>query len=108
MAATDLKGYSSAALQLSAPGYALATVRYPGRVGKLIVIKSSTVAGMPIDTAVYKIQHADFPNQSTADQFFSERQFEAYREIGYQIAKQMLKDAALRSALEQPGQPQEN
>ncbi len=106
--ATDVKGYSSAALQLSARGYALATIWYPGHSGKLIVIKSSTVAGMPIDTAVYKIQHADFPNQSTADQFFSERQFEAYREIGYQIAKQMLKDAALRAALEQPGQPQES
>jgi hypothetical protein len=107
-AATDLKGYSRAALQLSTHGYALATIRYPDHAGKLIVIKSSTVAGMPIDTAVYKIEHADFPNQSTADQFFSERQFEAYREIGYQIAKQMLKDTALRSALERPGQPQEN
>lgn len=99
------RGYSIAALQLSRRGYAVATIKYPARLGKLIVIKSSTIAGMPIDTTVYKLQHADFPNQSTADQFFSERQFEAYREIGYQIAKQMLKDTALKAALELPVQP---
>jgi hypothetical protein len=31
----------------------------------------------------------DFPDQSTGDQFFDEEQFEAYRELGYEIAKRV-------------------
>ncbi len=34
----------------------------------------------------YKGANHDFPDQSTADQFFDEEQFEAYRELGYGIA----------------------
>lgn len=96
------KTYSVAALQLSKRGYAVADIRYRNRVGRLIVVKSGMVTGVPIDTVVYKLSHADFPNQSTSDPFFSERQFEAYREIGYEITKQMLRDPELKQAVEDP------
>jgi len=42
----------------------------------------------------YKGQHPDFPDESTADQFFDEEQFEAYRELGYEITKQLALDTA--------------
>ncbi|MCH8347080.1 MAG: hypothetical protein IH901_01080 [Proteobacteria bacterium] len=45
---------------------------------------------LPSDIYAYKAVNEVFPNQSTADQFFDERQFEAYRELGYQLAKPAL------------------
>jgi hypothetical protein len=32
----------------------------------------------------------DFPHQSTADQWFSESQFESYRSLGFEIMEDML------------------
>lgn len=34
----------------------------------------------------YAAKEPDFPHQSTADQFFNEEQFEAYRALGYEVA----------------------
>jgi hypothetical protein len=31
----------------------------------------------------YKKEHASFPHESTVDQWFSESQFESYRQLGY-------------------------
>ena len=33
---------------------------------------------------------ADFPHESTGDQFFSEEQFEVYRALGFHIAARLL------------------
>ena len=43
----------------------------------------------------YKGKHPDFPDESTADQFFDEEQFEAYRELGYAITQQLVLDTAV-------------
>ncbi|WP_286262706.1 patatin-like phospholipase family protein [Thalassotalea atypica] len=43
------------------------------------------------DINSYKRQHPQFPHQSTANQFFNEAQFEAYRELGFQITHRMIK-----------------
>ena len=43
----------------------------------------------------YKADHPNFPDQPTSDQFFDERQFAAYRELGYRTAIAMIDDAAL-------------
>ena len=40
--------------------------------------------------AHYKARHPDFPHETTADQFFDEVQFEAYRALGYVIAERTL------------------
>ena len=34
----------------------------------------------------YRINHPDFPHQSTLDQFFDQEQFEAYRQLGAHVA----------------------
>jgi len=39
----------------------------------------------PVDVRQYKREHDDFPQQTTADQFFDEAQWEAYRKLGEHI-----------------------
>jgi hypothetical protein len=36
-----------------------------------------------MDVLSYALEHADFPHQTTANQFFTESQFESYRALGY-------------------------
>jgi hypothetical protein len=40
----------------------------------------------------YKGAHPDFPDETTADQFFDEDQFDAYRLLGNEIATKMIQD----------------
>ena len=51
----------------------------------------------------YAAANADFPHQSTSDQFFSESQFESYRALGFEIADDLLKRTI--SGLKNPAQP---
>lgn len=64
--------------------FACATIRYPEteKVGRLIYLKPCRRPDMPIDVRAYANQHAEFPHESTVDQFFSESQFESYRRLG--------------------------
>ncbi|MFV8817347.1 hypothetical protein [Haliea sp. E17] len=79
---------------LAERGFAIGDIVYPdlpdtpGFVGKLVYIKAVLTRGLPEDLYAYKCAHADFPNHPTVDQFFDERQFESYRELGYQLARQ--------------------
>jgi hypothetical protein len=58
--------------------------------GILIYLKTTLIPDLPPDIYGYKSANKDFPDQSTGDQFFDEAQFEAYRELGYQITKKMV------------------
>jgi hypothetical protein len=51
-------------------------------VGRLLVVKPTLTAAMETDINRYSQQHADFPQQTTADQWFDEAQFESYRRLG--------------------------
>jgi hypothetical protein len=44
---------------------------------------------VPGDVQNYKLQHADFPHDSTAEQWFTESQFESYRRLGQKIVEGM-------------------
>lgn len=66
-----------------------------GDIGNLIYIKSSMFKRLPEDVAGYKREYRDFPDQSTGDQFFDEFQFEAYRELGYQIGSRVFASVKL-------------
>lgn len=50
--------------------------------GLLIYIKPACYGNEPRDIYEYFKSNADFPHESTADQFFSESQFESYRMLG--------------------------
>lgn len=56
------------------------------REGRLLWIKPSVTARDAADVRQYKMAHADFPQQSTADQWYDESQFESYRRLGYESA----------------------
>jgi len=63
--------------------------RDPGGQGRIIFIKPtlSAAGNESEDLLEYARAHPTFPHETTADQFFNEAQFEAYRELGYQIMK---------------------
>jgi hypothetical protein len=73
-------------------------IRYPnGERGHLLYIKSSLLAAgkngrLSADIIEYANRNPAFPHESTADQFFNESQFEAYRRLGQAIAEQLLAD----------------
>jgi hypothetical protein len=63
-------------------------IRYPKTtegdafVGKVLYIKPTLTSGTPRDVLAYRAGHTEFPDQSTADQWFDESQFESYRRLG--------------------------
>ena len=83
-------------------GYFIATIDYGKRgggawpeKGTILYLKSALIRNLDLRAKGYRGAHADFPNQSTGDQFFDVEQFEAYREVGYRICAQMLDDLKL-------------
>jgi hypothetical protein len=63
------------------------------RDGLLIYIKPSVYGVEPRDVVQYKIANAEFPHQSTGDQFFDEAQFESYRTLGWHVMTRLCENA---------------
>ncbi|MEP7076130.1 MAG: patatin-like phospholipase family protein [Acidobacteriota bacterium] len=71
--------------------FAVGRIRYPERpdgVGRegdgiLIYLKPTLFGNEPVELLHYAHAHPSFPHQSTIDQNFDEKQFEAYRELGH-------------------------
>jgi len=59
--------------------------------GLLIYIKPTITGKESADVLNYERQHPEFPHESTADQWFSESQFESYRALGEYEITQILK-----------------
>lgn len=81
---------------------ALGIVRYDHAdpresVGYLLYVKASVSGDEPQDVDQYRTEHADFPHQSTADQFFDEPQFESYRRLGLHVMDSVLETAAVHA-----------
>ncbi|MEP6746212.1 MAG: patatin-like phospholipase family protein [Bacteroidota bacterium] len=77
---------------------ALGDIHYAGggKPGKLLYIKSSLVEkDLPVDVFEYAKKNDTFPQQTTADQFFDEEQFESYRKLGQWIAGKVFDDKNL-------------
>ncbi len=79
---------------------AIADIRYreidgPGAEdGKLIYLKPSVKGTETIDVRNYAATHVDFPNETTANQFFNEAQFESYRKLGMTMVQEIMACAA--------------
>lgn len=67
----------------------LARIRYDGRdqPGLLIVVKPRLLDTLPLEIAGYAARNATFPQQTTADQFFDEAQWEAYHQLGLRLGE---------------------
>lgn len=61
-------------------------IHYPDRVGILLLIKPALLGDEPADIKQYAERSIDFPQQTTADQFYDEAQWEAYRKLGQHTA----------------------
>ena len=74
---------------------ALAWVRYvdePDRKSLIVYLKPTLVGDEPPDITSYHVAHPNFPQQTTADQFFDEAQWESYRKLGQFIAGRVFAD----------------
>jgi len=81
--------------------YAKGTIKYIGdkhAAGTLLYIKSSITGKEPVDVREYSLKNPTFPQQTTADQFFDEEQFESYRKLGMHIADLVTSDSEVEEA----------
>jgi Patatin-like phospholipase len=58
------------------------------RVGDIVWVKPTVIAKSAADVRQYRRAHSDFPQQSTAEQWYDESQFESYRRLGYESGLQ--------------------
>jgi hypothetical protein len=63
-----------------------------GDEADLIYITTTLIADLPEDIYGYQRRNSAFPDQGSGDQFFDERQFEAYRELGFTIGHRFFQD----------------
>jgi hypothetical protein len=86
--------------QLAKKGFTVGKIQYSdGSDGDLIYVTTTLFSGLGLAALGYKAGNPDFPDQTTADQFFDEAQFEAYRHLGYSVAAAMLGDDDCRAIL---------
>lgn len=62
-------------------------VRKAAQPGWILYLKASITGDEPADVEEYRRENLQFPQQPTADQFFSESQFESYRRLGLHVAR---------------------
>jgi hypothetical protein len=85
---------------------ALCTIGYsavdgPGTDGWLIYIKPEVYGREPVDVYNYAAANPTFPHETTADQFFTESQFESYRTLGSFILETLCRDVPAPAGLEE-------
>lgn len=70
--------------QTRGPHVAVGKIDYgAGEAGYLVYVKPSLTGDENDYISDYARRHADYPHESTGDQFFSEEQFEVYRALGF-------------------------
>lgn len=96
MPGTDAENPFCKRFNFSRSGFAIGKIYYPAteseayKEGEIRMVRAALVKDLPAQIYSYRAQHEEFPNQSTADQFFDETQLEAYRELGYQLTKRLV------------------
>lgn len=71
------------------------TIKYSnGSIGRLIYLKASITGDEDVSVEQYRSCHPSFPHQTTADQFFTEDQFESYRRLGQHVVRQSFRGVA--------------
>ena len=97
---TPSAGDDDAAPAPTAPHAALGLIHYDdGSDGYLLYFKSSLTGDENDYVRDYGLRNPSFPHETTADQFFSEEQFEVYRALGFHVAFDALNG---RSAIVMP------
>ncbi len=78
--------------EFSAAHCAVGTIHYSdlSEPGYLLYLKASVTGDEPEDVEQYRRSFRTFPQQPTAEQFFTESQFESYRRLGLHCARSSL------------------
>ena len=74
-----------------------------GVVATIYLCKAARVDGLPPDVKAWAEGHPMFPNDSTANQFYGDREFEAYRRLGYEAGREAY--ALIRAERPEPVEP---
>jgi choline dehydrogenase-like flavoprotein len=85
---------------------ALARVKYDPKKVKdgqlkeswLLLLKANLAPPLSVDVRNYAARHATFPNESTADQFFRDDQWESYRALGQCAGEIVFRERSARNA----------
>ncbi|MCA1457613.1 patatin-like phospholipase family protein [Bradyrhizobium sp. BRP22] len=86
----------------SGPHAAWGRIFYPGGAeGRLLYIKASLTGDENDYILNYKRRYPIFPHEPTADQFFSEEQFEVYRALGFHEAFKAIEDLDVVASADQ-------
>ncbi len=91
--------------RLSEAHVAIGRIHYPheAEYGYLLYLKSSLTGDEDLVVTEYRSRKPAFPHESTADQFFDEGQFEAYRALGQHIGERALAHAPTGEELSYAG-----
>jgi hypothetical protein len=88
------------------PYYAIGTIDYKeadgdekGDNGHILYIKPAYHGTEGVGIRSYATNNRDFPHESTADQWFTESQFESYRSLGREIGDQVLGESDVKEIL---------
>ncbi|MFZ1203188.1 MAG: patatin-like phospholipase family protein [Candidatus Acidiferrales bacterium] len=65
--------------------------------GILIYLKTSLTGDEPADVLNYHREHPAFPHETTANQWFSESQFESYRRLGQHVVEDLFDGITLKN-----------
>ncbi len=71
---------------------------YPGRAPHcwVVMFKPAVTSDAAEDVQQYALQNPDYPQQTTADQFFDEAQWESYRKLGIDSGRRLLNPVCMR------------
>ncbi|WP_271672620.1 NAD(P)/FAD-dependent oxidoreductase [Bradyrhizobium sp. CCBAU 51627] len=93
------KGYPAGLRYAEAP-FLVGEIKYKeGPPGTFIYVKATIIKNIDFATAGYLAANPAFPHQTTADQFFSPDQFDAYRLLGYESALRMIESLKLTTTI---------
>ena len=78
------------------PHVVTGTIKYgdapDGQLGSIVYIKPGLSNDEPVDVVTYRKAHPAFPHESTANQWFTDAQFESYRALGFHSVQAALAD----------------
>jgi hypothetical protein len=84
--------------RVKALGFAIGDIHYPeGEEGWIIYVKPSWLPDIPAEVRAYGALHPEFPHDTTAEQWFTESQFESYRALGEFQMRQLLKCVSVKA-----------
>lgn len=101
----DPRGMRRLAKTRSGSAWCVGTYAYKGGEltpdGKVYLAKAILLEGLPWDIETYAFENKQFPRTSTGNQLYSEFDFEAYRQLGSNAVRALLKSEDYKKEREQ-------